>query len=438
MLGGCAALPVSEPQRDPVQDIAAAPVYRWVGQLGGAELEALVQEAWRANPGLDAALAAMQRARAQAVITGSVRYPEVNAGLSAGRSRTQSFSGHEIGDSFGLSAEVSWLPDLWGRFASRQAAGIADAAAAQADAYGIKLMLAADVTRAWYRAVEAMLQYRLGQQRADNFAATLQVISERYEAGLAEALDVYLAKENLATAKAAMVASQQRLDASRRILESLLGRFPGAEIGIGEKLKMPASSIPAGIDSTVLLRRPDIQAWQQRLKAARARHDDALKNRFPSISLTARGGTQTTAFDQLLNWDNLVWNLLGGITQPLFQGGRLRAEQLLAQAQNREVLANYAQTVLLALREVQTTLAADPLLARQAMLQEEAARTAGRAAELALSNYQAGLIEIDTLLNTQRRAYAAQGALLTTRLNQLLNRVDLHLAIGGDYLTDEE
>jgi NodT family efflux transporter outer membrane factor (OMF) lipoprotein len=435
LLGGCAALPVAD-DADAVK--AAAQVqqqYHWVHQLGGDELVALVREAWRANPGIEAASAAAQRARAQAVISGAARLPEVQLGLDAARSRTLFFDAHRIRSNFGLAADVSWLPDLWGRAADRYRAGVADAAAATIDVQAARLMLAADVTKSWLRLREAALQLALAHRQSENQAATLEVIQERYQAGLQEALDVYLAKENLATTRAAELRAQQQHDAAKRVLEALLGRFPAGRIAPEAALDALPGAVPEGIDSRVLLRRPDVAAWRQRFLAAEARSDEAAKNRFPAFSLTARGGTQSTRFSDLLDWDNLVWSLAAGIAQPLFTGGRLRAEQLLARANRREVLANYANTVLVALREVRTTLAAEPLLDARVAFQEEAASMAALAAELSVANYRAGLIDINTLLTAQRRDFSTRSVVLATKLERLLNRVDLHLAIGGDFET---
>lgn len=433
LLGGCALFPASnQPEPVPVR-VQNTPVYRWVSDLGGDRLRALVDEAWHANPDIEAALAAVERARAQAVINGALRLPELQLGINASRARTLQLDGHSINNSYGLAADVSWIPDLWGRASSRYKASLADVEAAAADARAARLMLAADVVKSWLRLQEAALQLALAHQQSGNQAATLQVIDERYRAGLAEALDVYLAKENLATAKAAELGATQKRDAARRVLETLLGRFPRGMIEQKAVLGALPVPVPEGIDSRVLLRRPDISAWRQRFVAAQARSDDAARNRFPTFTLTARGGTQSARFSDLLDWDNLVWSLASGVVQPLFNGGRLRAEQVLAQATARETLANYASAVLRALREVQTTLAAEPLLDARAALQEEAATMATTAADLSLANYRAGLIDINALLTAQRRAFATQSALLSTRLERLLNRVDLHLAIGGDF-----
>ncbi len=433
LLAACAGVPRSGPDPVPASAGTEQPRYRWVEDLGGRQLAALVDEAWRANPGIDAALAAVSRARAQAVIAGAARWPQGQLALDGSRSKSLQLGRHRIFNRFGLAAEVSWIPDLWGRAAARQRASEADLAAAGADLDAARLLLAADVAKQWLRRREALLQWRLAKEKQENFAATLAVISERYRAGLVEALDVYLAKENLATAKAATLAARQKLDAAARALEALLGRFPAGEVATADALDALPGPVPAGLDSRVLLRRPDIHAWRQRLLAAEARSRDAAKNRFPSFSLTARGGTQSSELADLLDWDNLVWSLAAGLVQPLFDGGRLRAEQLLARANEAEVLANYAKAVLGALREVQTALAAEPLLNEQVALQQEAAQMARRAAELSLANYRAGLIDIDALLTAQRRAFASRSALLAAQLARLLNRIDLHLAIGGDF-----
>ena len=432
-IAGCATAPAID---DRVMSPAAPESRseaRWLRDLGGNELVELVAEAWRANPGIDAAMAAVERARAQAVISGAARYPELSLGLDGSRTRSLQLGSLRTFERYGLAADVSWVADLWGRVAARRRAGLADLAAASADARGVRLKLAADVARGWLRLREAVLQWRLAEEERRNVAVTLAVIEERYRAGLAEALDVYQAKENLATARAAEVAARQQLDARARVLETLLGRYPAGAYDDDVTLDDFPAPPPPGLDSRVLLRRPDIDVWRHRLLAAEARGDDAAKNRFPVFSLTARGGTQSARLGELLDWDNLVWSLAGGIVQPLFNGGRLRAEQALARAAERETLANYAQTVLTALREVQTALAAEPLLAERGRLQQEAVEMATTAAELSLENYRAGLIDVNALLTAQRRAYAARRALLATRLERLLNRVTLHLAIGGDF-----
>ncbi|MGF1642033.1 MAG: efflux transporter outer membrane subunit [Thiotrichales bacterium] len=413
--------------------VSLSPPAAWLGDLGDPGLTALVREALAANPGIEAALARVAAGRARADIAGAGELP--NAALNLRTARGQRLvNGLELtGNNFELNLGASWELDLWQRLAARTRAAVADAVALERDWQASRLILAADVAVAWYGAAEARLQTQLAEQRVSSFRDTLDVITERYREGLVEALDVRLARENLATAEAGLNAERRAFDAARRGLEVLLGRYPAGELAVLADLPEPSRAVPAGLPSTLLDRRPDILAAALRVDASAARSTDASRNRLPGFALTANGGTASTRLRDLLDWDNLVWSLAASIAQPLFQGGRLKAEETLARANDREALANYARTVLTAFREVETTLAAEPLLEAQVASQSEAALEASAAATLALERYRAGLTEIITLLDTQRRAFNTESARIETRLRRLQNRIELYRALGGDF-----
>ena len=179
----------------------------------------------------------------------------------------------------------------------------------------------------------------------------------------------------------------------------------------------------------------DLIAAERRLLAAGERLQQARKNRLPSFQLTANGGTSSDELKGLLDPDFLVWSLLGNLVQPVFQGGRLRAEQELALARSDEVLNNYAQTILTALREVETALDAEAYLADQENALETATREAKEAELLAREQYAAGLTDIVTLLETQRRSFNSESSLLEINNQRLQNRIDLYLSLGGEFAT---
>ncbi len=410
-----------------------APPQPWLNDLDDGTLTALVHEALTANPSAEAALARVAAGRARAVIAGAGELPSTTLNLRAARSQRNTNGLELTGNTFDLNLGASWEVDLWQRLAARTHAAVADAAATEQDWRATRLLLAADVADAWYTAAESHLQLRLAAQRVSSFRDTLAVITERYREGLVEALDVRLARENLATAEAGLSARQRSLDAARRGLETLLGRYPAGTLAVLADLPEPRRAVPAGLPSALLERRPDILAASLRVEAAAARHTDASRNRLPGFSLTASGGTASDRLLDLLNWDHLVWSLAAGIVQPLFQGGRLKAEEALAHANDREALANYARTVLTAFREVETALAAEPLLTAQVASQGDAAQEASAAAALALERYRAGLTEIITLLDTQRRAFNTESTRIETRLRRLQNRIELYRALGGDF-----
>jgi len=405
----------------------------WVAELGAPELIDLVAEALKNNPSLQASLARVEASRARARMSGAELLPNIQASFGADRSRSSLLRQTRTETVITLGADISWEADLWQRASHRKRAAMADANASKEDFYAAQLLLAADIAKTWFKAVESKLQQQLANRRVESFKNTLEVISARYRAGIGEALDIHLARENLATAEARLASREQKLDSAKRTLEALVGRYPNADLKLGNSLSPLKTAVPEELSSDLLQRRPDILAAEQLLKASAERLRDSEANFLPTLRLTANGGTASEELKNLLDWDNLIWSIGTSLIQPLFQGGRLKAEQVLSLANNREAMANYGQAVSNAFREIETTLAAEPLLARQEIHQATANTESQQAAGLALSRYSAGLTEIVTLLDTQRRSFNAESTLLETRLNQLLNRIDLHLALGGSF-----
>ena len=171
--------------------------------------------------------------------------------------------------------------------------------------------------------------------------------------------------------------------------------------------------------------------------ASDERVSQAKKNRLPQIRLTTSGGSSTDEFKKLLDSDTLIWSIAGGLTAPLFQGGRLKANQELAMANANQALYQYAQTVLNAFREVETALAATPLLDKQQQALKTAVNEAQESERLAAEQYRAGLVDIVTWLEAQRQLFTARSNLLQIQNQQLQNRIDLHLALGGDFIQED-
>lgn len=405
----------------------------WIDDLHSPVLKQLVNEALAGNLQLRAADERWQAARAQSAIAGAPLLPDIEAEAGASRSRINS----RTGDNLSLTANVSWEADVWGRLSNTARAALADERAFAADFRAARLSLAAEVARNWFASIEAALQEQLAQQTAETFQQSLIVIEERYRRGLNSALDVRLARSDVASAENQITRRAREKDAFLRRLDTLLGHYPAAELATGDQLPAILAEVPAGLPADLLIRRPDLFAAEQRLNAAGERLEAARKNRLPAIRLTASGGLSSTALNQLLDWDSLVFSLLAGIVQPVFKGGRLDAEQTLAKARHGEAWANYAQAILQAFNEVETALAAEDRYTRQLQQLIIASDEAQQAAELALSRYQNGLVDIITLLQSQRQAFTSQTELIRTRRERLDNRIALYLALGGDFSSED-
>jgi len=213
----------------------------------------------------------------------------------------------------------------------------------------------------------------------------------------------------------------------------LAGRYPAALIQTSGDLPPLPPPVPAGLPAELVGRRPDLAAARERLLAADARLASARAALYPRLSLTASGGRSSGELGDLLDGEFAVWNLVGNLSQPLFQGGRLRAGVDLASAGREGAVAAYAQTLLQAYAEVESALDAETYLQTQEQALCSAADEALAARRLAEERYARGLTDMVTLLTAQNSAFESESRWLATRRQQLEARLDLHLALGGGF-----
>lgn len=408
----------------------------WLELLADPQLTALIEEALQYNHNLHAAAARVASARAAARINGADRLPQLSAGVKGSRAQRNSTSGFSISNprsnSFGVDFTLSWELDVWGRLQNQADAAGMEFSASERDYQAARLSLAANVAIAWLQSIEAGQQLALAEKKHTAYSLTQDIIFDGFVQGTSSALDLRLAKANQDAAVSQRDARKIDLDRARRSLEILLGRYPDAQLIVANGLPISESTMPVGLPGELLRRRPDLQAAEQRLMAADQRLTAAWKNMLPRFSFAASGGTNAGQLADILNYDTLVWNIIGNLTQPIFQGGRLIAEKDRADAETLEAAANYAQIVLQAFYEVETALVAEDLLRSQQQALKLAVEESVEAEQLALEEYSAGLTTMITLLEAQRRSYDAQSELLRISRQRLINRISLYLALGGN------
>jgi len=416
----------------------------WLGDFGGQEVQALVAEVLTHNFDLQAAAARLEVAAANRRVVEAARYPQLSGSASASRRGTATeLPGGDVAsdtfDAYGLGLNVIWELDVWGKLKNRTQAAIADAEAEAALFRAAELSLAANTLKSWFSLVEIELQLELARETLRVFEDNLTVVESSYRRGLPNrALDVRLTRANVEGARSTVAARLRQRDAAGRALEVLLGRYPGDDLVVMTNLPALRQDIPAGLPSELLSRRPDLVAAERQLAASLERVKVAQKEMLPTISLTASGGTSAGDLRDLLDSERLFWTVAGNLAQPLYQGGRLRAGVDVADANSRQAVALFSQSVLEAFREVETFLAAERLLRNEERALNQAASESIAAEALAWQQYQRGLVDIITVLESQRRAFNARSALLGVVNSRLQNRLNLVLALGGDFTGREE
>lgn len=419
--------------------VPAEAVTGWLDDFGSRPLRSLVEEAVGQNYDLAAARARIDQARTRARLAGADRLPAIDSAVST--SRSQNLRGSDFrntrANNFNFSLDLSWEIDLWGRLKNLRDAEL-DRVAIETELYeASRLSLAGNVVKTALAIVEAKGQIEISRRTLASYRTNLEILDSRMEAGdLADraALEISLSRADIARAERAILLSQRQLDGSRRDLEVLLGRYPAGAVESLSALPRISREVPKGLPSELLLRRPDLLAAEARVDASLKELAASRKALLPALSLNGALGTASTdEFGDLFDIQNMVWSVGQNLARPLYQGGRLRANIRLDEAERDELVRTYAETALTAFNEVERGLAAERFLKAEVAALATAAQESRRAERLSLSEYQEGLVEIITLLESQRRAFDAESSLLAARLELLTNRVDLYLALGGDF-----
>lgn len=411
----------------------------WAYKLGGEQLNSLIEKAISGNPSLLAMSERLIAQGEQATILGSKILPTAQAEVTGSRSK-RNLIGFNLpngstsftSNSFTSGLNISWELDLWGKLADARDSAEKSFRAGEMEFQGAQISLAGQVAKAWYEVIEGSQQVILAQKSTESFTQNQNFVEERFLKGLANALDQKLAQTGTANAKAKTLTMLGQLDSSKRRLNILLGKYPS--VSLDQNLSVPSKLLPLDISksspSTLLANRPDLLAVEQNAQASGLDLAVARKNFFPSISLSGGPGSRTDEFENLLDNNFRTWGINGSFSQPIFNGGRLRAAHRQAKALQAAAWADYRSHALNAFVEVENVLAAEIRLAEQEDLMELAAKSAEDASKLSWERYQRGVEGIFNALENQRRAFDARSQVYLIRKQRIHNRIDLHLAQG--------
>ena len=410
------------------QPAEAQPRGQWWLAFHDPELSAMVDQATQANASLAVAAARVKQARALAGISEADR--SIQAGVGAGAQRNRA-----LGNAYQASLTASYEVDLFGRVGANISAARADAAASEATYKSVLLALQADVAQTYFRirATDAELT-TLGQS-ADLRAQSVKVNQSRFDNGDIGEFDLVRAKTELAAARAEAIGLQRQRVQLEHALAVLLGK-PAADFAANANPLLETAllpSIPAGLPSKLLERRPDVTAAQRAMVASNARIGEARAAMFPALSLSAAGGGASDALSNVLKWSSRSWMLGALMSMPIIDGGRNKANVARSEAVLEESVAAYRQNVLVAFAEVEDNLAGLRILAAQSEQVDAGVVLARRSADLAQKLYQAGRSSYLDLLDAQRNLAGVERSAAQLRGNQAVTTVALIRSLGGGW-----
>ena len=434
--GGCAVLP--SPDGDAIREDAMRGVEMrgdwaepaldgtvlpgWLAQFDDPALAPLIEEALAANPDLEAASARIERAAGQLGVAQGLLRPAI--GLMAGGS---SKAGSDSSGLSGVFLSISWELDLWGRLRYGRNAARENLAATEADYAFARQLLAARVVQTWYTATQVRLQRDLARSLVEASEQGIVLSKKREEVGAGTERDVALSEASANQYRDAAVQLDQGYEQTVRALELLLGRYPEAEIETRSDLPAPPPEVPAGQPLEMLERRPDLIAAERRVGEAKAA-------KLPTLTLTGNGSyLESDVLEFRDDYDNPSVGLGGKLFAPLYQGGALSAQVEIRNAEQREAVAAYKDAALTAIGDVENALNATRSLEQRRIVLELAVEQNRRALELENASYRVGSTDLRDVLRQQVALYGSSTALLAVRGDQLVQRVNLHHALGGSF-----
>ena len=416
---------------------------RWSTIFQDPILHRLVAEALENNLDLRVAAQRVLEAQAQVGITRSQQLPSVNAGASYSALQIPSALAGNKSDgtpatSFfnggGFSASAAWNLDFWGLYRRQTEAARAELLASEWGQRATRVTLVQDVAEAYFalRSLDAQLEITKSTIKARQDSLQLTQSLEKYGAG--SLADTRQAEELLHAAQANLPELRRQIAVQEDAISTLLGHNPeDIDRGLSVADQPHPQLVPTGVPSALLERRPDIQRAEATLIAANARIGVAKAQFFPQISLTSLGGAASSQLQSIFSGKNAYWYAAGSLSEPIFDGGRIRSNYHLSQAQEQEMLLEYRKAILNALKDVSDSLAAYKETRERREEQAALVVSAADAVRLARLRYSGGNTSYLEVLTTDTNLYDAQLQLAQSQQQEAASLVQLYAALGGGW-----
>ena len=408
----------------------------WWTLLRDEELQKLVRIALKENKDLMAAVASVEEFQARLFIARMDFAPQARATANApslGRQTIVNIPGFPTTSSYYVQGNLSWEVDFWGRVRRENEAARADLFAREENRRAVVLQLVSSVAQSYFDLRQLDMQLDIAKRTLKSWEESVRLAQARLRQGLTNKLDADQFEAERANAAARTAELERLMVQKENELSVLLGRN-SSQIPRGRSLteQVMPPEVPAGLPSELLQRRPDVLQSEQQLAAATARIGVAKAERFPKITLT---GLLGVASPQLSSLRTAFGNANLELAGPLFNAQILGFQQQAAEAQARQAVAQYEQTILVAFREVEDALVAVRKTRDQTLAQEEQVTALRSASHLADLRYKGGLANYLDVLTAQRSLFDAELSLTATRRLHLVSIVQLYKALGGGWTT---
>ena len=448
-LAGCV---LTQDVPDPALDIPGAykaagaitpngqPRLDWWRGFGSPELTSLMEEAQRVNLDIAAAVARFVQADALARQTGAALLPSLSGNGQETYSRTSGASASGLTNggretvNYSASLSASYQLDFWGQNRDALQAAEETATADRFDRDVVALTTLASVANAYFQVLASQDRIRTAERNIASATRVLDAIKARKNAGTGTDLDVAQQESVLGNQKTQVPPLRQTLDQNINALATLVARPPESLRLVGGSLdRISSPRVTPGLPSELLTQRPDIRRQEAQLASATANVGSARAQFFPSIQLTGQGGYQSSALVSLFQPHAAFFSLVGSLTQPIFDGGKILGNFENAKARQDELLQTYRKTIISAFADVDNALYSIKQTTIKLRLQREVVASSRRAFELSEQQLRAGTADIVTVLNTQTTLFQAEDALWQAQLSRMLAIVSLYQALGGGW-----
>ena len=432
---------------------------KWWSMFNDPELEQFIDAILENSPNIKTIINNRKIALQNAKINGSGVFPTLNPSLNSSKSQ-QNLSGFGFGEffsnmngsqdsigggssdsevvtfdseSYGLSLNLQWEIDVWGRVLNGRKAAFKEYESLDCELSYLVFSTIVRSTQTYFQAIEASEQLTIAEESYASLVRIRDLVQDRFQRGIKSSLDFRLAETSVSTAKIAIEDRKNQLHLLNRNLEIISGDYPAGILISNQELPDTIPGISAGIPADIITRRPDINALVLRVEAAGLNLSQAKRNLLPGLTLNGSVGTSAKKLEDILNDDNSVWSLSAGVVSPLFNGGKLKSAVKIQESVVENAKQDLIQGLLLAFSEIETILYLEESIKvkldaiRNAVSQSESAYL------LSTERYDKGVTTLESVLNSQRQYNEIRSRYLSLKRQRIENRLSLLLAIGGVY-----